>query len=88
MPARLLLMLWQSIFITSQNIQEKNIGEKKKTTLADSIKLISEKLTLEPIQEMAKSSQKALKDAFNVIEKHTTDNRAIKELKEAFSNFF
>lgn len=71
--------------LTLPDIQEKNIGEQKKTTLAQAIQLISEKLTVKPIQEMMKSSQNALKEAFKVIENHTTDRDAVKGLKAILS---
>lgn len=70
------------------SVQEKNIGGKKNITLAEAIQLISEKLTLEPIQEIAKSSQQILKDAFKVIEQHTTDHQSVNKLKDVLSAGF
>ena len=70
------------------NIKEKNIGEKKKVTWAESIQLILEKLTLEPLQEIAKSSQQLLKDAFKVVEQHTPDKKTVGKLKDMISAGF
>ena len=72
------------------DIQQKNIGEKKKTTFAEGIRLISETLTVESMQAMAKAGQNAVKDALKVIESHTTDSESVKKLKGILSevNFF
>ncbi len=76
----------RSVTIDLPNIHEKNIGEKKKMTLEQTIQMITDRLTLDPIKEMAKSGQKALGNAFKVIEEHTTDHRAIGQLKDVLSN--
>ena len=74
--------------LTLPNVQEKNIGEKKNITLAEAIQFISEKLTMEPLQEIAKSSQQILKDAFKVIEQHSTDHQDLNKVKDILSAGF
>lgn len=69
------------------DIQEKNIGEKKKMTTLETVQMIVNKLTVEPIKEMAKTTQNALKDAFKTIEQHTKSNESVQKLKDALSGF-
>jgi uncharacterized protein involved in outer membrane biogenesis len=74
--------------LTLPNIQEKNIGEKKNLSLKESIQLLFDKLTLEPINEMQKSTQKMLKGALDKISSKINDDKAIKSLSETLSNIF
>jgi len=80
-------VLGSSVTIPLPNIQEKNIGEKKKTTLVDSIQMVVDKLTMEPIKEMGKTGEKALSNAFKAIEQHTNDAPVLKNIKDTLSGF-
>lgn len=70
------------------NIQEKNIGEKKKTNIKDSIMLIVNKLTLQPIEEITKAGQKALTNALDYIQKKQGNSSTVKSLKSALPLIF
>lgn len=74
--------------LTLPNIQEKNIGEKKSLSLKESIQLLFDKLTLEPINEMQKSTKKMLKGALDKISSKIKDDKTIKSLSETLSNIF
>ena len=74
--------------LTLPNIQEKNIGEKKSLSLKESIQLLVDKLTLEPINEMQKSTQKMLKGALDKISSKINDDKTIKSLSKTLSNIF
>lgn len=74
--------------LTLPNIQEKDIGEKKNLSLKESIQLLFDKLTLEPINEMQKSTQKMLKGALDKISSKIKDDKTIKSLSETLSNIF
>ena len=80
-------MMGRSMTLNLPNIQEKNIGEKKKMTFSQSIQLLIDKLTLEPINEMAKSAHNALQNAFKTIEEHTKNSQIINKLKNSFNEF-
>ena len=70
------------------NIQEKNIGEKKNMSLKQTFQLLVDKLTLEPIKEMQKATQNALKDALNKISERAKENKNVKTLSNMLSNIF
>lgn len=79
-------MMGRGATLPLPNIQQKNIGEKKKMTWGESIQMVADMLTVESIKEMGKAGQKLLKDAFKVIESHTTDTETVKGLKDMFSS--
>ena len=74
--------------LTLPNIQEKDIGEKKNLSLKESIQLLFDKLTLEPINEMQKSTQKMLKGALDKISSKINDDKTIKSLSKTLSDIF
>ena len=78
-------MTGSSATLNLPNIQRKNIGEKTKITWEQGIQLLTDMLTVEPVKEMGKMGQKALRSAFDTIEKHTKNSGALNSLKSAFS---
>lgn len=70
------------------DIQEKNIGEKKETSLKESVMIIVNKLTVQPLEEIQKSGQKALKDTLNYLstKKDRGATKAFQLIESSFSN--
>ncbi len=81
-------VMGHSSSLSLPNIHEKNIGEKKNMSLKETIQLLTDKLTLEPIKEVQKMSQKMLKNALDEISKRIKDNEEIKTLSNALSGIF
>ena len=70
------------------DFQAKNIGETKNISLKGSIKLLLEKLTVEPINEIQKSTKETMKMALDKIAEKTKGNKAVERLSNALSDFF
>ena len=70
------------------NIQEKNIGEKKKVTLKESFVMLLNKLTVEPVQELTKAGQKALTNVLDFIQEKQGSSDSVKLLKNSLSHLF
>ncbi|MBE6446227.1 MAG: AsmA family protein [Alphaproteobacteria bacterium] len=81
-------VMGHSSSVNLPNIQEKNIGEKKNMSLKQTFQLLVDKLTLEPIKEMQKATQNALKDALNKISERAKENKNVKTLSNVLSNIF
>lgn len=81
-------MMGHSSTMTLPDIHEKNIGEKKSVSIIDSIKLIVDKLTLEPINQMTKATQQLLKNALDTISKRTQNKKELKGITNAISDLF
>ncbi len=68
------------------DIKEQNIGEKKKTSIPEAVMMIVNKLTVQPLEEVKKTGQKALNETLNYLSSKKGSSKAFQLLETSFSN--
>ena len=81
-------MMNNSSTLNLPDVKATNIGEKKNLSLKDAVKLLLEKLTIDPINEMQKATKEIVKGALNKIAEKTKGNKAVEALSNTLSNLF